>query len=56
MEANKARNMIIHKDEIASRPAKTFIQRKREKAGVNYPDTFPPFFCYLKEILFLMTH
>lgn len=33
MEANKARNMIIHRDEITSRPVKTFIQRKREKAA-----------------------
>lgn len=35
MEANKARNLMVHNEEIMSRPAKTWFQTEREKQAVK---------------------
>ena len=35
MQANKARNLVIHNDEIMSRPARTFIKKTTESM-LNY--------------------
>jgi len=37
MQANKARNLVIHNDEIMSRPARTFIKKTTENKNPDQP-------------------